>query len=403
MNMIKARVGVMALGAAVWVVAAGAIVFSFRLVAANVVRPTARLSIAAPSGIGLSQGDIVYLATDRGLEAVGEVGEADPLLGEVELRITGRALARLSTGTVASCWRTPLSTEDTIAALLPATIQRQAAEQVLADWKTQDEQIARAWGPLVAELSANYLALVADDVDKALRRREKELWHVVEWHARGLAAEWPGIHDRLDPLVQQHLTPVLSRLLNKAITDAPKLGIALQMAQGNHEEAYRMMLNWLGEYLVAMSEEDQQELRAALAAVWMEACRDPEIVEPIRRLGERVFEDQRLRAILADVYREAITDNPKTADFLRDRVVESEVVRDRFYELVDLMAPTARRVLALFLFNERGAMRPEIVHLVRSAALHRSVTWVTLRDDEPSGVPLKEGAAITAIRSGAAR
>lgn len=386
-----------------WVIAAGAILFSFRLVAANVVRPTVRLSIVAPAGIGLSQGDIVYLATDRGLEAVGEVGESNRHPGEVDLRITGRALARLSTNTVASCWRTPLSTEDTITALLPATIQRQAAEHVMADWKTQNEQIAKTWGPLIAELSASYLALVADDIDKALRHREEELWHVVEWHARGLAAEWPGIHDRLEPLVQQHVTPVLSRLLHDAIADAPKLGIALQMAQGNHEEAYRMMLNWLGEYLTTMSEDDQRELRAALAAVWMEAGRDPEIVEPIRRMGERFFEDQRFRDLLADVYREAITDNPKTAEFLRDRVIESDEIRGRFYELVDLMAPTARRVLALFLFNERGAMRPEIVHLVRSAALNRSVAWVTLRDDQPSGLPLKEGTTITAVRSGAAR
>ena len=39
-----------------------------------------------------------------------------------------------------------------------------------------------------------------------------------------------------------------------------------------------------------------------------------------------------------------------------------------------------QRVAAICLFDENGATRPEVVHLVRSIALQRRVSWVTLEN-----------------------
>jgi len=53
-------------------------------------------------------------------------------------------------------------------------------------------------------------------------------------------------------------------------------------------------------------------------------------------------------------------------------------------------------VAAICLFDENGATRPEVVHLVRSIALRRRVSWVTLENVEPDGERLPPNALIQA-------
>lgn len=387
------------LGLLVWAVSIVIIVSAAGRVLARLHRPVVLLYLGVPPSVALAAGDIVYLSTPEGLEAIGEVAEG-PDGGRVPLAIDRRHFSRLRSSTSAVCWRTPLSTSATLDALFPPTIQRAAAERIAADWRVHDERLADAWGPLVVDLSAAYLRLISDDVERALQRREDQLWHIMEWHGRTLAQVWPDVQDQLSPIIQEHLTPVLGRLMKDAISDAPKMAIGYNLARGRQEQAYRIMLDWLADYLARVPEKDRQELNEALRITWEKARENPRIVEPLAKVGRHVLEDQRLRDILTDIYREAITDNPKTAEFLRTRVLESDEVRDRVHALVDAFAPTAKHLAALCLFDEDGTTRPEIVHLVRSTALRRQMAWVTLVVQEPDGPPLEVGAVIVAAAAG---
>lgn len=388
------------MGAAVWVLAAFAALTSAYVLHARTSRPVRELRIQVPPQTPLASGDLVYLATDRGLDPIGEVVRRPDSQGLVALAIEPAGFARLTRGTSATCWETPLSTEATLNALLPPSIQRTAAERIATDWKNQDSELAATWGPLAAELSAAYVRLISDDVEAALKSREAALLHIAQWHGRSLLVEWPQIQAHLRPKLQKHLTPVLGRLLSEAVTDAPKMSIAWNLARGKHEDAYRLMLDWLTEYLANIPDKDRAELGQAVRQVWDEARNDPAIVDPIAKFGRNLIEDQRLRELLTDVYREAISDNPKTAEFLRAQVLESPEVREKFYALVDAFGPTARHVAATCLFDESGATRPEVVHITRSIALKRKMAWVTLTPGAAGGGPFSADVPLVAQRGG---
>lgn len=387
------------LGAIVWIVAIIALSSSLFRVYARTSRPVVRLNLHVPDSTSTRPGDIVYLSTDKGLEAVGEVA-AIPEPGKIALEIRATAFGQLRESTTAVCWRTPMSTAHTLDALFPPMIQRAAAEKVVSDWQLQDERLAAAWGPLIVDLSASYLRLISEDIESALRSREERLWYITEWHGRSLAEIWPGVQEQLNPIMQEHLTPVLGRLMSEAISDAPKMSIGYNLARGRNEQAYQLMLDWLTDYLARIPEKDRKELNAAILTTWEKARDNPRIVEPLRKIGRDVLEDQRLREVLTDVYRQAITENPKTADFLRSQVMESKEVRDKFYALVDAFAPTAKHLAALCLFDESGTTRPEIVHLVRSVALRRQMSWVTLMVNDPNSPPISPDATIVAATAG---
>ncbi|MFQ5591427.1 MAG: hypothetical protein ACE5HE_09715 [Phycisphaerae bacterium] len=383
------------LGGALWVAALAAIGTSLHVVRARTARAVEHLILRSTSGVDLKAGDLVFLGLDRGLVHAGEVSGVTADGQTIALAIDPGAFATLNESTRATYWQTPLSAERAIDALLPPTIQRQAAEQIAADWREHDDALAAAWAPVVAELLSAYLQAVAEDVEASVKRHEGELWSISKAHGRLIAAEWPEIQRRVQPILERHLTPVLSRLLSDALLDAPKVSIAWNIARGRNAEAYQAMLDWLTEYLANMPENDKAELSAAAIAAWEAGKEDVILTRLLSSIGVRILEDERLREVLLDVYRESVSRNPRTHHFIRTKVLQSAELRTQVYAFIELFAPTARKVAALCLFDEDGATRPEVVHLVRSVALGREVCWVTLDTPDADAPPLpREGASL---------
>jgi hypothetical protein len=377
----------------VWVAATGVVLGSIYTVGQRVTRPTAAFDFNAPSGHALEPGDGVFLETDAGLWRIGEVTQVPKGKEAVRIEVLPQYADDLPPSPMAICRRTPMSAEEAINALLPPKVQRRAAERMARAWEQKEDELAAAWKPIAAELAVAYFDLIGDDLQLSISVRETELWRIARKHAGAAAADWPVMEERLRPILQQHLTPVLGRLLNDAISDLPKMRIAWSVTRGRYDEAYELMLEWLAVYLANMSEADREELHVALGDTWEAASRDPVLTEAFNRIGRRIRDDQELAHVLTEIYREAIAENPQTAQFLRSKVLESPEIRQQMYRFVELFAPTLRSVTALTLFDETGTTRPEVVHLVRSIALRRKVAWVTLVDSRadaegPAGAPL---------------
>jgi hypothetical protein len=182
--------------------------------------------------------------------------------------------------------------------------------------------------------------------------------------------------------------------MHEAIAEAPKVNIAWSVARGRSDEAFRCMLDHLAEYLATMPEDDKVELAEALRRTWETARNDEILGSRLARIGRGIVEDQNLRNVLAEIHREAVSENPRTAEFLRTEVLESPRIREQMYLFIETFAPTVRSVLALCLFDETGRTRSEIVHLLRSAALGRNVAWVTLEPGGLSGAELEPGSVL---------
>lgn len=391
------------LGAIACTAALAALGASLHTVYARSARPMHHLRIAAPFHHGLRIGDPVYAQRDHGLERAGEVRAVDPAARQVTLAIFPAAWKILNASTRAVCWRSPLSAEDALQALFPPVLQNVAAERIQADWKKHDDELAAIWRPILADLMTAFLETVSADLEAAVQRHETDLAEVATRHGQALVAHWPTIQARLQPILREHVTPILGELTSAALAEAPKLNIGWHIARGRFADAFQLMLDWLAEYLTNLPEADRARLNAALQRAWEEARHDPTLAETFSRLGRDILQDPHLQDTLADIYREAVTDNPQVGEFLRTQIMDNERLRDPFYALVDRFAPTAQSLAAMVLFNDTGATRPEIVHLVRSTALRRRVAWVTLETPQDAADPLPPAALLQAAAGGAKR
>ncbi len=391
------------LGAIACTAALAALGASLHTVYARSARPMHPLSLAVDFHHGLRIGDPVYTQRAQGLERAGEVRAVHPARRQVTLAIFPAQWQHLNASTRAQCWRSPLSAEDALHALFPPVLQEVAAERIQADWKKHDDELAAVWRPILTDLLTGFLETVRADLETAVQRHEDELAEVAARHGQALATQWPTIQARLQPILREHVTPVLSELISAALAEAPKLNIAWHIARGRFAEAYQLMLEWLAEYLANLPEADRARLHTALQRAWEEARRDPLLAETFSRLGRGILEDPHLQDTLAAIYREAVTDNPQVAEFLRTEIMENERLREPFYALVDRFAPTAQSVAGMILFDGDGATRPEIVHLVRSTALRRRVAWVILETPQAAADPLPPAATLHATAGGAKR
>lgn len=390
------------LGAAVWLTALGLAAGSVFTVKARTSRPHQSLVLDVAPHTRLFAGDPVFLATDVGLEQIGEVRRGDPS-GEIELAIGLEAFGRLNRSTQAVYWQTPLSAEEAIDALLPPVLQRQAAERIAADWRRHADALEATWFPIAAELLASFLETVRGDMEEALLRHEDELWDIARYHGQSISAAWPAIQRQLLPILQEHLTPVLGRLMNDALVAAPTMNVAASIAMGKHVEAYQQVLDWMAGYLAAMPERDRAEVAKAIQRTWDAARSDAVLQDILSGIRRELLADERLPRVLTQVYREAVSWNPQAAEFVRLQLLQSPRIRRQLYELIELFAPTVRDIVALCLFDDQGGTRPEIVHLVRSIALRRKVAWVTLETRDPYAPALAPGALLRALSGGGKR
>ncbi len=347
-------------------------------------QPTVELFISAEKPSSLTAGDMVFRNTELGLERIGEVAAVQGEDNRVRLNIRPEAFQAMNASTFATCWEGPLDAEAAIEALLPPSIQRKVARRIVADWRAQHSLLTSTWGPIAADLASAFTDAIKDDVQASFHRHQDELWEIAQIHGQAVSEAWPEIQARLQPILQAHLNPVLGRLIHEAIADAPKVSIAWQVALGANSKAFQAMLDWLVDYLANMPEADKVEFGRAVRNTMDAARNDPVVLRQLSEMGQRIFEDERLRNVVTEIYRESIADNPRAAEFVRSHVLESPEVREQFFTFIELFGPTARNVAALCLFDENGATRPEIVHLVRSVALRRNVAWVTLSTPNPS-------------------
>lgn len=363
------------LGATLWLAAAVAVGGSAYTVAHRMLRPTTGLRISAPKGHGLAPGDTVFLATDNGLRRVGEVGSVRD--DTVTLSID-QGYGDLA-GTQATCWQTPLSAEETVSALLPPEIQEQAAAHIAQAWRDRGDELTEIWKPIAADLAVAYIKMIGAELGSAVQNHSEDIQAISKKHMSHFGEDWPLIQQRLRPILQEHLTPTLSRLAGEALADAPKTQIAWNIIRGHHAAAYELMLDWLGEWMADMPEDDHRELHDALRETWDAARQDKELGTRLGEILRRLHDDKQIHRLLADIYRETMTENSRTADFLRERLIDDPHMRQEVYRTLELLGPTLKSVLATTLFDRNGTTRPEIVHLVRSVALRREVAWVTLR------------------------
>ncbi len=388
------------LGAGLWLAALATVGLAVYTVHARVRRPVQPLALEVPEGAALAEGDSVFLEAAAGLQRIGEVREVRDGSGVVSLAIDPVAFDRLSVSTKAVCWRTPLSAEDVLGLLLPEDVQRAVGRRIAEGWRAHQPQVAAAWRPIASELASAYLRAVRGDLEAAVQRHEGELWAVAKTHGRALVARWPEVQARLRPILQEYLTPVLSRLMSEALDEAPTVSIAWNVARGHDAEALRRTLDWLADFLAQMSDEDRAEVAEAVRATWDQALDDPILAERLSEIGHGILSDEQLWDLVTQIYREAIADNPHTAEFFRSEVLDAPRVREQFYALIETYAPTVRNVFALCLFDDEGATRPEVVYVVRSTTLGRNVAWVTLHADGAAADRLEPGAVLRATAGG---
>lgn len=381
-------------GLLLWLTCAVAAFATWRTVQLRTGRQTSSAVVSLAPGDRCAPGDLVFVETDHGLDRVGVVASRGSQPDSILLAIETDAFAKLNTSTQAVCRQTPLSVEQAVGTLLPPGVQRRAAEYLASDWRGLEDGLATIWEPIIKELAGTYLKSVGVELEASIKKREHLFWDIALRHGQALATEWPAVQDRLSPILQRHLTPVLSRLVENALADAPKVSIAWEVAKGNSADAFRLMIDWLVEYLSNMSDEDLAEMGEAVQKTWSVARQDAILVRKFERLGHGILEDRQLRDLFIEIYREAIANNPRTTDFVRTQILESPQLRSRMFDFFDAFAPTARKVAAICLFDENGATRPEVVHLVRSVGFRRRVSWVVLRTTDMNALALEGGATL---------
>ena len=378
------RIAALILGCAIWLAAIAAVGGSMYTVCCRILRPVATVRIAAPEGHGLTTGDTVFLATESGWQRIGEVDSVRP---ETIALAIEPAMADKLDGASPICGRTPLSAEETVSTLLPADIQNQVANIFSQTWRDRGDELTEIWKPIAAELATSYLELIGDELKLSIQSHRSDIRTIGMKHLRDARKDWPEIQRRLRPILQTHLTPVLGRLTSKAFDEAPKAGILWNAAQGDFDLAYEQLLDWLGEYIANLPEDDRRELGEAVAATWEAAKQDRELGDCLKRMAKRLSEDKELGQLTREIWRETIAENPRTADFLRQKIVDDPHIRREVYRTVELLGPAMKSVLAAILFDKSGVTRPEVVHFVRSAALGRKMAWVTFHQKSEGSQP----------------
>jgi hypothetical protein len=109
-----------------------------------------------------------------------------------------------------------------------------------------------------------------------------------------------------------------------------------------------------------------------------EIAKNPRVRDVVRDQMQRVLDDRQFRAIVWDIFREVVVDNPRLRDTLEQRW-RTEEARQAMDLATDYVEPCVRRIGDLLIGTRSEGIAPEFAQVLRNQILDKDCRWLVIK------------------------
>jgi len=362
---------------------------------------TLQLDTAWPVEVG----DPIYVVEGLGTyRQVGEIrrvgmpgrsGDSDHVDATLLQALLYPSAPQLTDGTALTYYTTPESLTWVMETMLPPEKRDMIAWEITATYQEYHAEILRALKPVIMAGVFDALRVVEDDLAEAVNRRRAELEQLASRYQEQVVEKEvvPLVRNEIWPIVRKHAEPVAIEVGEKIwdraslwrfgwryfydVSPLPQKDLARGEWNRFLNEEVRPVMTEYTPLLVTLQKD-----------VLTEIAQNPNVREAVNRNLRQIIDDPEFRAIVWQIVREVVIDNPRLRATLEERW-QGEDARRAFQYAADIAEPSVRRIGDLLMGTKEEGISPEFAQVLRN--LHKDKCWFVIETTSVAGA--EEGSA----------
>jgi hypothetical protein len=377
---------------------------------------------SAPRRVVLVQFDAVWpvqvgdpIFRIEGPEAIEQVGEVRRVLGSADTPAGGpRAeillypqAPRLCPGTSLTCYTTPRSLSWVVETMLAPEKRVEIAQEIMATYEAYHAEILQAIKPVIVGGFFDALKVVEEDLAVAVASRREQLQQLGDRYQERVVDQelLPLLRQEIWPIARRHLEPLANQLGSEMLERASlwRFGWRLLYDKSPLPDKNLTLSEWnrfVEEEALPVFNRHAEDMVVVQRQMFEEIANSQQLREALQRNLTRVVDDPAFRAIVWDIFREVLIDNPRLRKKLEERW-SGEEARRAMQLAADYAEPCVRRIGDLLFGTREAGIAPEFAQVLRNQILDKDCRWLVLETPaDPASRPELPPEAVLSARIG---
>jgi hypothetical protein len=350
------------------------------------------LELRLPSSCELAEGDPVFaFDSSRLLQQVGIIVSRSNPTSQREANVARAVLfdpaPDLSQVPNAYYLSTPDSIEWVVQTLLPPDRRKQIEAELTAAIKEHHREILHSLEPVVNKSVREALGVLEQDLPLVLEKHRPELRAIAGRGKEEIlqnellplvkAEVWPIIRQDSEPLVRQVSCELWDRV---SLWGFAWRGLVDKLPWlGGKNRVEQELARFLDQEAMPIFERHERDFLGLIETIVQDVSRNDKVRSGLKRSLARVAEDPELQRVLKEVFHEAVVENPRFWNTVRQNLSSPEA-RNALQVTATRLEPTVRRVGDLVLGTREEGLTPEFTRVLREQVLLKDRHTVVVGD-----------------------
>lgn len=347
----------------------------------------------------LAVGDPIYrIDGSENVEHVGEIRQVEWRNAPEERSATGPvATALLYPGAPKvdkqshlTYYSTPQSLTWVIETMLPAENRARIAREILSTYELCHAEVLDAMKPVVVSGFANAMKVVEEDLAASLRRHRPELEHVASQYQDQVVEQEliPLVREEIWPIVQRRTEPLADNIGQEIFERASlwRFGWRIMYDKSFLPRKQLTQQEWkrfMQQEAIPVLSRHQNDILTVQHEILKDVSENEKVRSVLRKNLADVIEDPEFRAIVWQVFQEAVIENPRLHDQLLQhwKTPETQHAVEVAAECVE---PCVRRIGDLLFGTRDDGIAPEFAQVLRNQILNKDCRWLVINTNSSS-------------------
>lgn len=281
-------------------------------------------------------------------------------------------------------YTTPTSLGWVLETMLPPARQRQIAQEIAATYEAYHAEILQALRPVVVGGFLDALHVLEEDLTVALSRRRETLERLAGRYQDDVVDHEliPLLREQIWPIVRKHAEPLANQVGEELFERASlwRFGWRFLYDRSPLPEKNLTQAEWnrfVSEEGIPVLNSHANDLAAVQRAVFEEVSDNELVRDALRRNLSRVVDDPEFRAMVWELFREVLIDNPRLRRKLEERW-SGEEARQAVQLAANYTEPSVRRIGDILFGTREEGIAPEFAQVLRNQILDKDCRWLVL-------------------------
>lgn len=373
--------------------------------------------VQMPAHTLLAVGDPVFVYEGGRPRRVGEVaavrdhqtGQPSHIAWVTTAEVTFYPDAPPLTGCVVRYHRTPGDFAWALRTFLPPEKRAVIAAELSAAFEQHRDQIVATLRPVVQKGLSDAIAVVEEDLPAVLDNHREQLQAIGARYQRDLVEKQvvPLVKEEILPLVKREAEPIATQIGQQLWERVSLVGFGWAYMLDRTpllEKKNRVRSEWeefVANDAMPVFEDHSDAIVAAVQRIIAQAVQNAKVHQVLKSGLTAMMEDEELQAVVWQIVREVMIDNPKMHKVL-DATLRSEEAQKAFRLTGEMLEPTVVRLGELMFGSRDTGITPEFAAVLRNRVLFKDRRWLVLEtaDDQQPPATTKKSSLVLNVTPG---